>query len=161
VSTSRTRAVALLFVAFAAGTVVGVAGLTTAFRSGKADFVWRGMGGGGRGPNSGGPGGSPGAWVAKELDVSAEHRDSIIAIYKRGSAAVDSIVRTGIRAPMDSLWESIRPAVEARRLQTRADVRALLTSQQQVRYDSMTQASDENRKKMRDQSSRGGPRGPR
>jgi Spy/CpxP family protein refolding chaperone len=151
----------LLFVAFAAGIVVGVAGLTTSFRAGKADFIWRGMGGGGRGMmGGGGPSGGMGAWVAKELDVQAEKRDSIIAIYKRGSAAVDSIVHGNIRAPMDSLWESIRPAVEARRLQTRADVRALLTPQQQVRYDSMTQASDANRKQMRDQS-RGGPRGPR
>jgi len=160
VSTSRTRAMVLLFVAFAAGLVVGVAGLTTAFRAGKADFIWRGMGGGGRGMMGGGPAGGMGAWVAKELDVKAEKRDSIIAIYKRGSAAVDSIVHGSISAPMDSLWESVRPAVEARRLQTRADVRALLTPPQQVRYDSMTQASDANRKKMRDQS-RGGLRGPR
>jgi len=159
-STTRTRAMVLLFVAFVAGMVVGVAGLTTAFRAGKAEFVWRGMGGGGRGMMGGGPGGGMGAWVAKELDVKADKRDSIVAIYKRGSAAVDSIVHGSIGAPMDSLWESVRPAVEARRLQTRADVRAILTPQQQVRYDSMTQASDANRKKMREQS-RGGPRGPR
>ena len=91
----------LLLVAFAAGIVIGVAGLTTAFRAGKADFIWRGMGGGGRGMMGGGPGGGMGAWVAKELDVKAEKRDSIVAIYKRGSAAIDSIVQGNISAPMD------------------------------------------------------------
>lgn len=150
----------LLLAAFVVGMVVGVAGLTTAFRAGKADFIWRGVGGGRGMMGGGGPSGGMGAWVAKELEVSGSTRDSIVAIYKRGSAAVDSIVQGSISAPMDSLWESVRPAVEARRLQTRADVRTLLNPQQQVRYDSMTQASDANRKKMRDQS-RGGPRGPR
>ncbi|MEP6590226.1 MAG: hypothetical protein ABJC19_03495 [Gemmatimonadota bacterium] len=155
---SRNRAMALLFAAFMAGTVVGVVGLTAAFRAGKADFVWRGAAGS-RGP--GGPQGTgQGARVAKELAVSADHRDSIVAIYKRGGAAMDSIVRNAIAPQMDSLWESIRPMVDARRQQTRVEVRALLTPPQQERYDSMNKASDENRKKMRDQS-RGGPRGSR
>jgi hypothetical protein len=157
VSASRTRAMVLLVAAFAVGIVVGVAGLTMAFRAGKADFVWRGPGGGRGGPGGGGPG----AWVAKELGVEAEQRDSIIAIYKRGSAAIDSMVRGNIGAQMDSLWESVRPAVETRRSQTRTDVRAILTPPQQARYDSMNREMDENRKKMRDQSPRGGSRGPR
>ncbi|MES2124455.1 MAG: hypothetical protein V4503_07170 [Gemmatimonadota bacterium] len=152
---SRSRAMALLFAAFVAGTVLGVVGLTLAFRAGKADFIWRGPGGS-RGPQ----GNSLGARVAKDLEVSADRRDSIIAIYKRGGAAVDSIVRNGIAPQMDSLWESIRPVVDARRQQTRSEVRALLTPPQQERYDSMVKASDENRRKMRDQM-RGGPRGER
>lgn len=156
-STSRTRAVVLLLAAFAVGIVVGVVGLTAAFRAGKADFIWHGSSGGhGMG---GGPGGQ-GAWVARQLDVAADRRDSIVAIYKRGSAAIDSMVRGNIGAQMDSLWESIRPAVETRRQQTRTEVRLLLTPPQQVRYDSMNQALDANRKKMREQS-RGGLRGPR
>lgn len=157
-STSRTRAMLLLLAAFAVGIVVGVAGLTSAFRAGKADFVWRGMGGG-RGMGAG-PSGGPGAWVAKELAVTRDKRDSVVAIYKRGSAAIDSIVRGNIGARMDSLWESTRPAVEARRSQTRAEVRALLTRPQQERYDSMNHSIDENRTKMHSQS-RGGPRGSR
>lgn len=143
-STTRTRAQVLLLVAFLAGAAVGVAGLTMAVRSGKAGFVWRGMGRG-----QGGPGGGPAAWIAKELNVSAEQRDSISAIFKRGAAA------------MDTIFETIRPAVETRRQQSRTEVRAILTPPQQVRYDSMNQAMDENRKKQRDQSPRGGPRGPR
>lgn len=154
-TTTRTRALVLLVAAFAAGIVVGVAGLTTAFRAGKADFIWHG-------PNSGrAQGGTPGglgARVAKELDVKDAQRDSIIVLYKRGSTAMDSIMGS-IRTPMDSLWETVRPMVETRRQQTRTEVRALLTPPQQVRYDSMNQASDENRKKMRDQF-RGGSRGP-
>jgi hypothetical protein len=133
-----------------------VAGLTVAFRAGKADFIWRGPGGG-RGPN-GGPGGYA-AWVAKELDASAEQRDSIAAIIKRGTAAMDTVRRT-IGPQVDSLFESIRPAVETARQQARTEIRALLTPPQQQRYDSMMQAQDETRKTMRDQY-RGGPRGPR
>lgn len=150
-TTSRTRAMGLLLAAFVVGIVVGVAGLTLAVRAGKTDFTGRGPGGG--------RGGGQGAWVAKELDVAADRRDSVIARYKRGSAAIDSIVRGNIGGQMDSLWESIRPAVEARRVQTRTEVRALLTPPQQERYDSMNHAIDENRKKLRAQSP-GGLRGP-
>ncbi|MES2304914.1 MAG: hypothetical protein V4558_05380 [Gemmatimonadota bacterium] len=156
-SATRTRAMVLLIVAFVAGTVVGVVGLTAAFRAGKADFIWRGQGG------SRGPGGVPGgyaAWVAKELDASAVQRDSIAAIFKRGTAAMDTI-RRSIGPQVDSLFESIRPSVETVRQQSRTEVRALLTPPQQVRYDSMNTAMDENRKKQREQSPRGGPRGPR
>ena len=150
-TTSRTRAMGLLLAAFVVGIVVGVAGLTLAVRAGKTDFTGSGSGGC--------RGGGQGAWVAKELDVAADRRDSVIARYKRGSAAIDSIVRGNIGGQMDSLWESIRPAVEARRVQTRTEVRALLTPPQQERYDSMNHAIDENRKKLRAQSP-GGLRGP-
>lgn len=158
-STSRTRAQLLLLVAFVVGVVVGGVGLTMAFRAGKADFLGRGPGGSGR---SGGPGGGSvgfATWVAKGLDASVEQRDSIIAIFERGTAAMDTI-RGRIRPQVDSLVESIRPAVETVRQRSRTEVRALLTPPQQTRYDSMNQAMDENRRKMHAQV-RGGARVPR
>jgi len=58
---------------------------------------------------------------------------------------------------MDSLFQQIRPAIETRREQTRTEVRMLLTPAEQVRYDSMNRADDDQRKKLRDQGPPSGP----
>lgn len=162
---SRTRAVLLLATALVAGVVIGVAGLTSMIRAGKADFVWRGPGGpGGRGP-SGGRGGY-GQYLDRELDLNlnAATRDSVSAIWKRSEDSIGEIMDR-ISVPMDSIYQIIRPDVEARRTQTRAEIRALLAPPQQQRYDSMVKAYDEQRRKMNEQRRRGGAggfgRGPR
>ncbi|MDX2262163.1 MAG: hypothetical protein SFU84_10760 [Gemmatimonadales bacterium] len=164
-TTSRTRALVLLVVAFTVGTIVGGVALTGAVRAGKADFVIRG----GRGPGSGGPGRGY-DWV-RRLELADSVRDSVMAVARTGECALDSIVRTRIGAQMDSLWESVRTDIETRRAQTRSETRALLSPPQQVRYDSMTKAADENRRRMREMPMNrctgatagrgGGPRGSR
>lgn len=164
-TTSRTRALVLLLVAFVVGTMVGGVALTGAVRAGKADFVIRG----GHGPGSGGPGRGY-DWI-RRLELADSVRDSVMVVARNGECALDSIVRSRIGAEMDSLWESVRTDIEARRAQTRSETRALLSPTQQVRYDSMTKAADENRRRMRetpmnrctgDRTGRsGGPRGSR
>lgn len=149
-TTSHNRAVALLVTAFVVGVLVGGVALTMAFRAGKADFVFRG----GRGMAWGGA-----DWT-KKLDLAGSTRDTVLAIRRRGEHALDSIVRSKIGPQMDSLWESVRTEIESRRGQTRSEIRALLSPTQQQRYDSMTKAADENRRRMRAQGGRGGPGGP-
>lgn len=140
---SRTRAMLLLGLAFGLGLFAGGAGMAVAARSGKVEIDRRG--GNSRG---GGPG-----WM-RELDLSETQRDSIMGIYRRDGQGVDSLMRS-IRPQTDSLFDLIRPEVDARRAETRREVRSLLTPIQQERYDSMVQAYDAERQKMRDQSRSG------
>jgi len=151
---SRTRAVTLLGLAFALGLIVGGASLAMAARSGKAGWIWRG-----RGP--GRPNGSYGANLDRRLHLNLDpaKRDSITAIACRGMASMDSL-RSPLRQPIDSLFQTIRPAIETRRQQTRTEIRALLAPAEQERYDSMNRADDEGRQKLRDQGPPGGGGGP-
>lgn len=162
-TTSRTRAVLLLTVALAAGVVVGVSGLTALIRAGKADFVWHGPGA--RNGRGFGPGARPGYGeiLDRELDLNldAAKRDSMSAIWKNSESEMEAI-RNRISPQMDSLFQIIKPDIEARRLKTRSEIRALLAAPQQQRYDSMVKAYDEQRRKMGEQMRRGGGnRGPR
>lgn len=143
-TTSRTRAVALLGVVFLLGAAVGALFLKTGDR---------------RAEGRGGPGGRGPDWM-RELDLDATQMDSVRAIYSRGECAMDS-VRVQLKAPMDSLFELIRPEVEARRTVMRQEVRALLSPTQQERYDSMVQHSDSVRRRMREQPWGGCRRGQR
>lgn len=143
-TTSRTRAVVLLGVAFLLGIGVGVLWFKLGGRQGGARSVQ-----GGRGPS----------WM-RELDLDATQMDSVRAIYSRGECAMDSI-RVRLKTPMDSLFELIRPEVEARRAVMRQEVRALLSPTQQERYDSMVQQSDSTRRRMREQPWGGCRRGSR
>lgn len=147
-TTSRTRAMVLLGVAFGLGLFAGGAGMAVAARSGKVEIDRRGTYTRGNGPG----------WM-RELDLSETQRDSIMGIYRRDGQGVDSLMRR-IRPQTDSLFDLIRPEVDARRAETRREVRLLLTPIQQERYDSMVQAYDLERQKMRDQnrSGQGGPR---
>ncbi len=148
---SRTQAVALLLTAFGVGAVAGGAALTSAIRNGKADFVFPE----GRAPVAGNQGRQD--WT-RRIGLEGELRDTVMAISRRGERGIDSIVRGAMGSTMDSLWESVRPAVEARRSETRAQIRGLLSPELQVRYDSLTKANDENRRRMREQG-RSGPGG--
>ena len=143
-TTSRTRAVVLLGVAFLLGAGAGALLLQAPER---------------RGDVRGGPGGRGPDWM-RELDLDATQMDSVRAIYSRGECAMDS-VRVQLRTPMDSLFELIRPEVEARRTALRQEVRALLSPTQQERYDSMVQHSDSVRRRMREQPWGGCRRGQR
>lgn len=140
----------LLGLAFLLGLVVGGGVIVQAVRSGKASWIIPG-----RAPGRGGFG-SYGTSLDRRLNLNLDQtkRDSITAIACRGMAAMDTL-RLPLRQPMstftDSLFQTIRPAVESRRAQTRSEIRALLTPVQQARYDSMNHADDEQRKKMRDQ----------
>ncbi|HEY2805064.1 MAG TPA: hypothetical protein VGI92_04315 [Gemmatimonadales bacterium] len=140
----------LLGLAFALGLVVGGASLAMAARSGKAPWILRGNRGIGRGN---GYGASLDRRLQLNLDLSK--RDSITAIACRGMVVMDSL-RQQLRPSMDSLFQQIRPAIETRRAQTRTEVRMLLTPAEQVRYDSMNRADDDQRRKMRDQGPPGG-----
>ncbi|MGH7592390.1 MAG: hypothetical protein ACRELE_00845 [Gemmatimonadales bacterium] len=141
---SRARAMTVLTLAFALGLIVGGASLSLVARSGKATWLWRN----GRAAGRGGYGGSLDLRLHLNLDVAK--RDTITAIACRGMAAMDSL-RQQLRPPMDSLFQQIRPAIETRRVQTRSEIRALLSAPEQVRYDSLNRADDDQRKKMRDQ----------
>lgn len=147
---SRARAMTLLGLAFALGLVVGGASLAMAARSGKAPWVSRSSRGTSRG-------GGYGASLDRRLQLNLDpaKRDSITAIACRGMVVMDSL-RQQLRPSMDSLFQQIRPAIETRREQTRTEVRMLLTPAEQVRYDSMNRADDDQRRKMRDQGPPGG-----
>jgi hypothetical protein len=139
------------------GLLVGGAALVSATRAGKADFVWhttdrRGPGG----PGGAGGQGSQGMRLARELELDAATREQVDTIYCRAAVVMESI-QVRIRPQIDSLFEIIRPDVEARRQQTRAEIRALLTPPQQEKYDSINNAMDEQRRRMREQGqNRGG-----
>jgi hypothetical protein len=157
---SRTRAMITLGLAFLLGLIAGGGVVVQAVRSGNAGWIWRGRSNARSGTSS------YGASLDRRLhlNLGAVERDSITAISCRSMAAMDSL-RAPLRQPMDSLskqirpavdslFQTIRPAVELRREQARTEIRALLTSPQRERYDSMNRADDEQRKKVRDQ---GGP----
>jgi hypothetical protein len=134
VTTSRTRAVFLLGAAFIVGLALG--GAAVAMTSGKK--------GPGRGPGGfDGRGGVPG-WM-RVLDLSPDVRDSVLALYRCDGVEIDSIHRS-IRPTMDSIYRLIKPAVDARRAETRAQVRAILNPVQQERYDSIVQSQDDQRR---------------
>lgn len=152
----RNRAVALLLAAFSLGLLLGGVSLVLATKAGKAEFVWDGGRRGGPG-HPGGMSGGRAARLQRQIGFSATTKDSIDAIYQRGSVVIDSI-GAKIRPQVDSLFEIIRPAVEARRQQSRTEIRALLTAPQRERYDSIVRADDENRRRMREQGRGRGPR---
>lgn len=154
---SRTRAMTMLTIAFVLGLIVGGGVVIQAARSGSVSWL--------RGRTSGRSSGIYGATLGPlKLNLPQSKRDSITAIACRGMAAIDSLlqptiqprdsIERRIRPAIDSLFQQVRPAIDRRREQTRAEIGALLTPAQRVRYDSMNQANDDRRKKMRDQ---GGP----
>jgi len=153
----------LLGLAFLLGIVVGGGVIVQAVRSGSASWIWRG----GRAPGRPGSA-SYGLTLDRRLhlNLDASKRDSVTAISCRGMAAIDTVLQSihgardslnqRIRPKLGSLFQTIRPAIETRREQTRNEIRALLSAPQQQRYDSMNHADDEQRKKARE-SGGGGP----
>lgn len=148
---STSRAVLLLVVAFVLGLVVGgsVIGLTD---------------------NDDRRGGTRGncevrnqrvcMW-ADALQLTKDQQEQLVAVYRQGEVAVDSIQRP-IRPPVDSIYQTIRPAIDSQRMLLRDQVRTLLTTEQREKYDSTTTAWDEQRRQNRDRQpgnpgTKGGP----
>lgn len=149
---SRGRAVTLLLAVFLAGLALGVAGLVTATRSGKADWIWRI----GRGPNR--PGGMREPYGDQlnrmlKLGLDQATRDTITFTYRQGVAEMDSIFKAQwdssrtLRAKMDTVLMPFRAAVDSSRTRTRRNIRALLPEAARQPYDSMQAARDEARRR--------------
>ncbi len=152
-TTSRSRAMTLLLAAFAVGLVVGAGGLTMLVKANKADWLMR-MGR--SGPRQGAGSGYGGVLDRRlHWGLDATRKDSISAVARRGMAALDTIQQP-LWPAIDSIWQRVAPAVDARRKQTRDEIRALLTPAQQQQYDSLNQADDAQRRKIHEQGGRGG-----
>jgi hypothetical protein len=158
-TTSRTRAMTLLAVAFVVGVVVGGGALSMAVRAGKADWVWRSAGrpGGGRGgfgPQQRTP---YGAYLDSTLRLGLDQvaKDSVTALYRAGMAQMDSINK-GMWLKVDSAVQPFRAPLDSVRANTRAEIRSLIKADGQVRFDSLMKATDEQRRRRRDQGPGGG-----
>src|SRR5690606_40325777 len=96
---------------------------------------------------------------ADALQLSRDQQEQLVAVYRQGEVAIDSIQRQ-IRPPIDSIYQTIRPAIDSQRIQLREQVKALLTPEQREKYDSTTTAWDEQRRQNRDRQPGGpGPQG--
>ncbi len=158
----------LLAAAFGLGLVFGGASLALAARRGKADWIWRGSHGPARTPPAGSWAGSLDQRL--HLGLTPSVRDSINVIAKRGRSEMDSITRSlgpamdSLRQMVDSVWQRVKPEVDARRNETRTEIKALLTPVQREKFDSANQVTDslrEQRRQTHDQHGRSGPRGDR
>jgi hypothetical protein len=72
--------------------------------------------------------------LTRQLDLSAEQRDSVRAVLDRYQPGFDSV------------WAESRPRYETLRTRVRSDIRAQLTPEQQLRYDSMIARRDSARR---------------
>lgn len=152
---SRGRAMGVVITACILGIVIGGVAVGLAARTGHANWIWRGRG---NRPPSG-----YATQLARRLHVTLDvaRRDSINVAYCRGVTAMDSLLQPirpvrdslfrSIQPQLDSAFQSIRGAVDARRAETRREIRALLTPAGQARYDSLNRAEDDQRRKARDQ----------
>jgi Spy/CpxP family protein refolding chaperone len=71
----------------------------------------------------------------RELDLSPAQQDSVRAILRRSSGA------------MESLWAAVRPRFDSLRTMIRAEVRAQLTPEQQARYQDLVRRLDAGRRR--------------
>lgn len=142
-ATSRTRATLLLTAIFVAGLVIGALVASRTDRS----HGWRD-----RDSNCTVKQRRVCFWV-DVLGLSAQQQDSLAPVYDRAEVTLDSIQGT-IRPAIDSVFNSIRPAVVSQRTMVREQVRALLTSPQREKYDSIVQSWDRHRPRKSDSVSR-------
>jgi hypothetical protein len=68
--------------------------------------------------------------LAGELSLSKTQRDSVVTVIERHQPA------------MDSIWDMVRPQVEAERQSIRRDIRALLTPEQTEQYQQLIARKD-------------------
>lgn len=68
--------------------------------------------------------------LTRQLDLSAEQRDSVRAVLDRYQPGFDSV------------WAASRPRYETLRTRVRSDIRAQLRPEQQARYDSIIGRQD-------------------
>lgn len=71
--------------------------------------------------------------LTRDLELTPGQRDSVRVVLDR------------YQPGFDSLWAEGRPKYETLRARVRSDIRAQLTPEQQLRYDSMTQRHDAER----------------
>lgn len=79
----------------------------------------------------------PGGYITRldrELDLTAEQQDSVRAVLDRYQPGFDSV------------WAESRPRYETLRARVRSDIRAQLTPEQRLRYDSMIARRDSARR---------------
>lgn len=141
--TSRTRAALLLSATFVAGLVIG--GLATSRNNRRHDRRDR----------------ESNCTVKQRLvcrwsdvlNLSPEQQDSLVPVYDRAEAALDSI-QGSIRPAIDSVYNSIKPAVVSWRAAVREQVRMILTPPQREKYDSIAQSYDRHRPRNQDSSAR-------
>ena len=160
-TTSRTRAMTLLIIAFVVGAIVGGGALGMALRAGKADWVFH-LGRTNVRPVNG-QREDFAARLSRELKLTPSQKDSVTAIYRRALADMDSINQASFKTsrPMwlkiDTLVQPFRASVDSSRTKMRTDVRAVLTATQQHAFDSLMTAIDEARRKWREAQGTGGP----
>jgi hypothetical protein len=145
VNASRSRALLLLGTAFILGGVIGGVVMMT---TGQPERTRRG---------EGRECAVEPRWVCyweRELTLTAEQKDSLVMVYQLGEGEMNAI-RGRIRPAMDSLFQTIRPAVDSQRIAHRERVRSLLTQSQRERYDSIVTAYDEQRRSGRERNSTG------
>ena len=85
-----------------------------------------------------GLGGRGSAWyvdlLEQKLELTPAQRDSVRSVLKRH------------RGEMDSIWGALEPAMEQMRAAIRADIRLLLTPEQQARFSEVTAELDARRR---------------
>jgi hypothetical protein len=135
----------LLGVAFALGAVAGGAGVTYAKKSDR------------------GRGSSNGDCVVRhrrvcywvgELQLTPEQQESMLGVYRDGEREMEAI-QGRIRPAIDSIYQTVRPEVDAQRHSLADRVRPILTTPQRERYDSIVNAFDEQRRRGREHDTTG------
>ena len=119
---SKLSAVALLIAAFVLGTLTGGAALALADRGSDA------------GPRHG----DRVSFIERldrDLELSPEQRQSIELVLERH------------RPRMDSLWREVAPRFETLRAEVRSELHAILTPEQQVKYQEMMKRQTERRRR--------------
>lgn len=70
------------------------------------------------------------ARLARDLQLDSAQTDAVRAVLQR------------YRAPMQAAFETVRPTMDSLRNAMRTEIRALLTDEQRVRYDSIQTARE-------------------
>lgn len=121
---SRVAAVGLLAAVFVAGGLAGWGGHEAA---GRDDGRPRR-----RGPDA------MVAYLARELDLSAEQRDSVRAIFARH------------RPETDALWAQVRPRFDSIKTRMRAEIDVQLTPAQRLRHQQLIERAEHQRRERED-----------
>lgn len=71
--------------------------------------------------------------LTRDLELTAEQRDSISSILERQ------------RGDIDAIWREVRPRFDSLRTNVRAEMRVLLNPDQQARFDEISRQNDQRR----------------
>ena len=124
---SEKRSAAFLLVAMAVlGLIVGIGGTVVAAHQGVGRLHYHAE----RAPRG------PNEYLDKltrDLEPTAEQRDSISSILERQ------------RGDIDAIWREVRPRFDSLRSNVRSEMRVLLNPDQQVRFDEISRQNDQRR----------------